>query len=256
MIAPGTLRLVYRNIKVNVDPGNMIILIGIPALYLVFFGLGVQSMLSSFSSGGGGYLAFLTPGIMGFQAVTAGLVGGSMLWADRRFGMLAQLLVGPFSRLQYLFGIILTSMVFGLAGAAVMLLGAYLLIGSLSITVFSTLLMFGIVAVGSVLFGSLMLLISAFVRSNNTYTGIQVLIVFVVNFASTVFYPLSINLPLGMRILFMINPLTYVVNLTRDAFLGIVPGGDLYQVPLLAIETIVMVVLAARAYIRSEVSFE
>jgi ABC-2 type transport system permease protein len=256
MIRPSILRLVYRNVRVNVDPGNMIILIGIPALYLVFFGLGVQSMLASFSSKGGGYLAFLTPGLMGFQAVTAGLVGGSMLWADRRFGMLAQLLVGPFSRLQYLFGIILTSMVFGLAGAAVMLLGAYLLIGSLSITLYATLVMFSIVAVGSILFGSLMLLISAFVRSNNTYTGIQVLIVFVVNFASTVFYPLSSNLPVGMRILFMINPLTYVVNLTRDAFLGTVPNIDLYQFPLLILETLVMIGLATRAYIRSEVSFE
>jgi len=256
MITPDILRLVYRNIRVNVDPGNMIILIGIPALYLVFFGLGVQSMMPSFSSEGRGYLAFLTPGIMGFQAVTAGLVGGSMLWADRRFGMLAQLLVGPFSRLQYLFGIILTSMVFGLAGAAVMLLGSYLLIGSLSITIYSTLIMFSIVAVGSILFGSLMLLISAFVRSNNTYTGIQVLIVFVVNFASTVFYPFSSSLPLGMRILFMINPLTYVVNLTRDAFLGTITNVDLYQFPLLLFETVVMIGLATRAYIRSEVSFE
>jgi ABC-2 type transport system permease protein len=256
MITPPILRLVYRNIRVNVDPGTMIILIGIPAMYLVFFGLGVQSMLSSFSSGGSGYLGFLTPGIMGFQAVTAGLVGGSMLWADRRWGMLAQLLVGPFSRLQYLFGIILTSMIFGLAGAAVMLLGAYVLIGSLSLTIHAALIMFSIVAVGSILFGSMMLLISAFVRSNNTYTGIQVLIVFVVNFASMVFYPLSSNLPLGMRILFMVNPLTYVVNLTRDVFLGTIPQTDLYQFPLLAFETIVMIALATRAYIRSEVSFE
>lgn len=254
MITPGIFRLVYRNVKVNVDPGNLIILIGIPALYLVFFGLGIQSMMSSFNPGGGGYLAFLTPGIMGFQAVTAGLVGGSMLWADRRFGMLAQLLVGPFSRLQYLFGIILTSMIFGLAGAGVMLLGSYLLVGSLALTASGTVMMFTIVGLGSILFGSLMLLISAFVRSSNTYTGIQVLIVFVVNFASTVFYPLSSSLPLGMRILFLANPLTYVVNLTRDAFLGTMPSADLYQFLLLGIETLVMIALATRAYIRSEVS--
>jgi ABC-2 type transport system permease protein len=256
MITPSIFRLVYRNIRVNVDPGNMIILIGIPALYLVFFGLGVQSMMSTFSPENGGYLAFLTPGIMGFQAVTAGLVGGSMLWADRRYGMLAQLLVGPFSRLQYLFGIIITSTVFGIAGAAVMLLGAYLLIGSLQVTMTGIIVVFSIIGVGSILFGSLMLLISAYVRSNNAYTGIQVLIVFVVNFASTVFYPLGNNLPLGMRMLFMMNPLTYVVNLARDAFVGLVPVADLYQIPLLCIETIVMIALATRAYIRSEVSFE
>ncbi|EQD38826.1 ABC transporter permease, partial [mine drainage metagenome] len=56
-----------------------------------------------------------------FQAVMAGTVGGSMLWADRRYGMLAQLLVGPFTRLQYLLGIMFTSVLFGLGGAVVML---------------------------------------------------------------------------------------------------------------------------------------
>ncbi len=110
MTAFPVFRLMYRNMRVNFDPGNLVILVGIPGLYLVFFGLGVQSMFSSAGQGNGGYLSFLTPGIMGFQAVMAGVVGGSMLWADRRYGMLAQLLVGPFSRLQYLLGIMLTSM--------------------------------------------------------------------------------------------------------------------------------------------------
>lgn len=238
------------------DPGNMIILVGIPAMYLVFFGFGVQSMLSSFNFGTGNYLPYLTPGIMGFQALMAGTVGGSMLWADRRYGMLAQPLVGPFSRLQYLLGIMFATTVFGLAGASLMLLGAYLLIGSLSITLYGSIIMFGTVTIGSILFGSLMLLISAFVKSNNSYTGIEILIIFIVNFASTVFYPVSCSLPLSMKILFMANPLTYVVNMTRDGFIGTIPTADIYQFLLLCIETVLMLALATRAYVRSEVSFE
>ena len=249
-------RLVFRNIRVNMDPGNLIILLGIPGMYLVFFGFGVQSMLSMSGPRAGSYLSFLTPGIMGFQSVMAGMVGGSMLWADRRYGMLAQLLVGPFSRLQYLLGIMLTSMVFGLAGASLMLVGAYFLLGSLSITTIGAITMFGAVAVGSIFFGSLMLLISAFVKSNNAYTGVQVLITFIVNFSSTVFYPLSSNLPLVMKILFLANPLTYVVNMTRDGFVGTIPATDMYQFLFLCVETVLALTLATRAYIRSEVSLE
>ena len=250
------LRLMYRNVLVNFDPGNLIILVGIPGLYLIFFGLGVQSMFSSSGPDHGNYLAFLTPGIMGFQAVMAGIVGGSMLWADRRYGMLAQLLMGPFSRFQYLLGIMFTTIVFGLAGAAVMLSGAYLLLGSLAISLFGALVMFGVIAVGSVFFGSLMLLISALVKSNNTYSGIQILIVFVVNFASTVFYPFSASLPFFLKILFMLNPLTYVVNLVRDGYLGALPVGDLFQLLVLSLATAGMLALATRSYIRSGLSFE
>ena len=37
---PNLLRLIYRNILVNTDPGSLVILIGLPGMYLVFFGFG------------------------------------------------------------------------------------------------------------------------------------------------------------------------------------------------------------------------
>ncbi len=252
MSTPRILRLMRRNVRVNTDPGNMIILIGIPAMYLVFFGLGFQSIASA---EGPVYLSFLTPGIMAFQAVMAGIVGGGMLWADKRFGMLAQLLVGPFSRLEYFLGIIFTTVVFGLMGALVMLAGAYAMMGSLPITMSGMLIMLGVITLGSVCFGGLMLLISAFIKSNNAYSGIQVLIVFIVNFASTVFYPLSEKIPLILRTLFLANPLTYVVDIVRDGYFGTLVTVDAYKLIVLSLATIVILGLATRAYARSGVSF-
>jgi ABC-2 type transport system permease protein len=253
--APNILKLMYRNILVNTDPGSLTILIGLPALYLVFFGFGFGALASSSPQGSSDYRSYLTPGIMAFQSVMAGTVGGSMLWADRRWGMLAQLLVGPFTRFQYLLGIMFTSLIFGLAGALVMLVAAYALFVSISLTLIGTLFMFGTIAVGSIFFGSLMLLISAMVKSNNAYNSIQILILFVVNFASTVFYPLSQGLPLPIKVLFDVNPLTYVANNVRDGYFGMLATSDLYQLALLCVETIVVLILAARAYVRSDVSF-
>ncbi len=85
MALPNLLRLIYRNIIVNTDPGSLVILVGLPGMYLVFFGFGFQSLAGG-SASGTSYLSFLTPGIMAFQVVMAGTVGGSMLWADRRWG--------------------------------------------------------------------------------------------------------------------------------------------------------------------------
>jgi len=252
MELPNLLKLIYRNIKVNTDYGTLIILMGLPALYLVFFGFGFQSLAST--GGSNSYLRFLTPGIIAFQTVMAGTVGGSMLWADRRYGMLAQLLVGPFTRLQYLLGLMLTAVVFGLAGSAVMVVGAYLLLGSISIGALGALTIVAAILVGSIFFGSLMLGISALVKSNNAYNSIQVLIIFVVNFASTVFYPLSSGLPIVLKALFMINPLTYVADVVRDGYSGTIGATDAYNMLGLFAVTAVFLYLAVRSYMRSGVS--
>ena len=252
MRAPDILRLVYRNVVVNTDYGTLIILVGLPALYLVFFGYGFQSLAAGASHS---YIDFLAPGLVSFQTVMAGIVGGSMLWADSRWVMLAQLLVGPFSRLQYLLGIMLTSVVFGFAGAAVMMVAAYLLTGSLAVTAAGALLIVAAILVGSILFGSLMLFISALVKSNNAYNSIQVLIIFIVNFASTVFYSISPAIPAPLRALFLVNPLTYLANVVRDGYMGTVTTGDLYQLLGVAAVMLALLTLAVRSYMRSGVSF-
>jgi len=255
MQAPNLLRLVYRNIVVNTDPGSLIILIGLPGMYLIFFGFGFQSLASAGGSGTA-YLSYLTPGIMAFQVVMAGTVGGSMLWADRRWGMLSQLLMGPFTRLQYLLGIMLTSVLFGLGGAAVMLAVAYALLGSVPTNAVALAVIFGSITIGSVFFGALMLYISALVKSNTAYNSIQILLIFVVNFASTVFYPLSSGLPIALRALFEVNPLTYVADAVRGAYLGNLTPTDALQMLVLVAEMVVALILATRAYMRSDVSYE
>lgn len=239
----------------NTDPASLTILLGLPAMYLIFFGFGFQSLAAG---GGAGtrYLAFLAPGIMAFQSVMAGTVAGSMLWADRRWGMLAQLLVGPFTRLEYLLGIIVTSALFGLGGAAVMLGIAVLLLGTTSLTFGGVALMFGVIAIGSLLFGALMLLIAALVKSNNAYNSIQILLIFLVSFASTVYYPLTSSLPLALRVLFIVNPLTYIADWTRGGYAASFGSNNPFEIVVLVAEMVVLLVLASRAYLRSDVSME
>jgi ABC-2 type transport system permease protein len=223
-------------------------------MYLIFFGYGFASLAAS--GGGKTYLGFLAPGMMSFQAVMAGTVGGSMLWADRRWGMLAQLLVGPFTRIEYLFGIMLTSLLWGLGGAAVMLALAAVLLGSTVGSWVGVLAIFGSIALGSIFFGSLMLLIAAYVKSNTAYNSVQILLIFMVNFASTVFYPFSSSLPAVMRALFVANPLTYIADTARNGYHGALSLTNGYEMAVLLAETVVVLVLATRAYLRSDISME
>ena len=255
MAAPNLIRLVYRNIRVNTDPGSLIILLGMPAMYLVFFGFGFQSFVSG-GHGGTSYLTFLAPGIMAFQAVMAGTLGGSMLWADRRWGMLAQLLVGPFTRAEYLFGLMLTSLLWGLGGAALMLAIAALLLGSTVASLAGGLAIFGAIALGSIFFGSMMLLLAAYLKSNTAYNSVQILLIFMVNFASTVFYGYSSVLPLALRVLFVLNPLTYIADTSRSGYNGTLGAHNGLEMIVLAAETVVFLLLAVRAYLRSDVSLE
>jgi ABC-2 type transport system permease protein len=115
---------------------------------------------------------------------------------------------------------------------------------------------FASITVGSIFFGALMLLLAALVKSNTTYNSIQILLLFVVNFASTVFYPLSSGLPLALRVLFEVNPLTYVADAVRGAYSATLTPQDAYQMLLLVAETVVVLVLATRSYMRSDVSYE
>ena len=108
----------------------------------------------------------------------------------------------------------------------------------------------------STYFGALMLFISALVKSNTAYNSVQILLIFIVNFASTVFYPLSAGLPLALKVLFEVNPLTYVADAVRGGYSGTLTTTDVYQLGILLAETIVILFLAVRSYLRSDVSYE
>jgi len=137
-----------------------------------------------------------------------------------------------------------------------MLAVAWALIGSVPTQAITLVIIFGSITVGSVFSGAVMLYLAALVKSNTAYNSIQILLIFVVNFASTVFYPLSNRLPLVLQGLFEINPLTYVSDAVRGAYTGSLTTTDGLQMVVLVVEMAVVLLLATRAYMRSDVSYE
>lgn len=250
---PNSIRLAWRNLKVNMDPGSLTVIIGLPAMYLIFMGTMFTSIVSNFQVGdvSYNYASYLSPGIIAFQTVMAGTIGGSMLWLDRRFGMFSQILSGPFTRSQYLLGIILATTAASLIGAGLMLVISVLIGGTIYVSLLGLVLVFLNLIVGAIFFCSLMLYIAAKVKSNQTYNSIQILILFIINFVSSVFYPLTSATPWPLYYASYVNPLTYVSDGIRSG-LG-VPSEILsswhpLETSILIIETIVMFIVAYRTY--------
>ncbi len=250
MRIPAFLRLTYRNIRVNMDLGTMIFMLGLPALYLLVMGTMLQNIIPgvSVNSARISYTHFLGPGIVAMQTLTAGNIGGGMLWSDRRWGMFEQLLVGPFKRTDYLLGIIMVAIVFAVAGSMIMLGLSVLISGGFVFNLLSVSLTMLSLILGTMLFSSLFLIISTVAKTMQTYNTITIALFFVLDFASSAFYPIPSTTDQVIRIISLSNPLTYIVDVTRTALIG-VPDTTTYVYALaMLVLTVSLFVLARLLY--------
>lgn len=220
-MVPAFVRLTVRNIRVNVDIGTLSFLLGLPALYFFVLGLMLQGTISSISSGSvtASYTSFLAPGIMAMQTLTAGNIGGSLLWSDRRWGMFEQLMVGPFRRSDYLLGIIFVSVFFSLGGSLIVLGFAYVVGTTINMTVLSAVYMLVALTLGAIFFASIFLIIAVLAKTMQAYNTITIVLFFLLDFASTAFVPITEGVPVFLRNLSFVNPLSAVANIVRESTL-------------------------------------
>jgi ABC-2 type transport system permease protein len=252
MKTPSFIRLAIRNIVVNTDPGTIFFMLGLPAFYFLVLGTMFQSIVPGVTVNGSvvSYTKFLAPGIIGMQALTAGNIGGSMLWSDRRWHMFEQLMVGPFRRLDYLLGILVISTVFTFGGSAIMLILAHFVSGSFILTAPSLAFTFMALILGSFLFTSVFLIIAILVRTLQTYNVLTILIYFFLDFASTAFYPITNATPVALRDISMVNPLSYITNIIRSSIDSGYVSSVLTESLILFVTTVVIMFIALRMYSR------
>jgi ABC-2 type transport system permease protein len=254
MKMPAFVRLTMRNIVVNIDPGTLIFMLGLPTLYLFVMGF----MFQGINPNGGlsvvyhgipvKYTTFLAPGIIALQAFTAGNVGGSMLWSDRRWGMFEQIMVGPFRRSEYLLGIIFVSILFSLIGSAIMIGFAFTIPVQFNISLAGIGLFILTMIVGTMLFSSLFLIISGIAKSMQAYNTITILLFFLLDFASTAFYPITNSTPEWLRVVAGVNPLSFISDILRNSFISGVDSSSLYYSGILLLAMLIFFGISLRIY--------
>src|SRR6202041_1352360 len=76
--------------------------LGQPVMYLLALGFGLGPVFQK--AGGGSYLQFMAPGVIGMTVLFSSIFSGLGLLWDRQFGFLKETLVAPVSRMQIMIG--------------------------------------------------------------------------------------------------------------------------------------------------------
>jgi len=219
--------LTYRNIVAVVDKLFLIWQILFPLVYIFVAGYAYSSLINEDEIVIGGktiaYNVFLALGMIGFNVMNSSTVAGSIIWNDKRNGMLHKLLVMPFSKLQYIASKLLTIMIMGLASAALIFLAGLPIIiaGNVTFDITSTIYLTFALIMGSIFFGSIAIIITTRLKSNEGFTVIINTVFLFFAFASSTFYP-PYGLPEPMQYAFYFNPLTYIADIIREALFSAV----------------------------------
>jgi ABC-2 type transport system permease protein len=196
------------------------------------------------------YQAFLAAGVIALAAVDSSLAGGLSYWSDRETGMMNQILVGPFRATEYILSKIITSVLLGLVGAAVLSVLAIPILFTTPISLLGFTVIFLAILIASFLFGTFAMILANLLKTEGTFSSVFNLLIIVLMFASSTFYPAEAA-PQVLQVVFLINPLTYIVDIIRFGLFSLTTPILLFEAITLVSETVI--VFAAAVYIFKKV---
>jgi ABC-2 type transport system permease protein len=231
------------------SPVQIVASLGQPLLYLLVLGFGLGPVFQK--AGGGSYLQFVAPGVVGMSILFSSIFSGAGLLWDRQFGFLKETLVAPVHRLQIMLGRTLGSatvavfqgalvmtvcLIAGFRPASVAAMPAGFLFMLLIATVFAAM---G-TAIGSVL---------------QDMQGFQLTMGFLVMpifFLSGALFPLT-NLPAVLRVLTSVDPLSYGIDGIRGALINAPHFGPTIDALVLGVAASALLAIGAWLFSRIEV---
>jgi len=257
MMITEILILTYRNLIASIDKVFLIWQIIFPIFYIFISGYAYSALLGNQGIKLGeilvSYPSFLAVGMIGFNVMNSSTVAGSIIWNDKRNGMFQQILVMPFTKIQYIISNLVTIMLMGLTSAIlILIIGLPTILGSANPTLWSIPYTLYAIIIGAIFFGSFTVIISTRLKSSEGFNVISNGIFLFFAFASSTFYPAEgISEPL--KTAFYINPLTYIVDITRAGIYSQVSNFVNLEVIIISILAIVAFSFAAVSMLRVKV---
>lgn len=248
-------RLVYRNLRANLDRLSIFFELIFPLFFIFVQGYALGGIIPPFEVGSVtlSYPLFLAAGAVTLTVINSGTNAGTQLWFDRKNGMFEQILMGPFTRAQYILSIILATLIIGIAGSLLVFALAFpVLGGGLSLTLQGQALVIAALFLGTMFFGAFAIAISVALRSSETFQIVSTFAFFVFLFTSSVFYPAS-RAPAAIQVVSFLNPLTYTTDIFRAGLFGAATPFVAIELGVLAVEAAVMFALAVVAFRRIRV---
>src|SRR5271165_7592449 len=178
---------------------------GQPLLYLLVLGFGLGPVFQK--AGGGSYLQFMAPGVIGMTVLFTSVFSGIALLWDRQFGFLKETLVAPVSRLQIMIGRTLggatVAIIQGTLILAICLIAGFRPHSWLAIPV-----AFLFVVLIAIVFAALGTAIGSTIKDMQGFQLVMNFLVMPIFFLSGALFPLA-NLPVIMAVITRLDPLTY-----------------------------------------------
>jgi ABC-2 type transport system permease protein len=250
------LRLIYRNLRANLDRASLFFELIFPLFFIFVQGFGLNGIVPPFEIGNGrvvSYSLFLAAGAVTLTVINGGTNAGTQLWFDRKNGMFEQILMGPFTRAQYILSIIFATLIIGVAGSLLVFLLAFPVLGaSFSFTLEGALTIGAALFFGTVFFGAFAIALSVALRSSETFQIVSTFAFFIFLFTSSVFFPES-TAPSPIRAVSLANPLTYTTDIFRAGLFDAMTSTVSIELSILAIEAAIMFAIAVIAFRRIRV---
>ena len=230
-----------RNIKRYLRSKSRIIgSLGMPLFFLLILGFGLNSIVN-IPGMGHDYIGFIIPGIVAMTVLFTSIFSGIQIIWDKQFGFLKETLVAPVSRLEIMLGQTL-------GGATTAFIqGLIIIVLSLSIldkipTLIGLLIAFLFMILIGLCFTALGIAIASKMEDMHGFQLIINFVIFPIFGLSGALFPLS-SLPLWLKSLALIDPLTYGVEGIRYGLLGTSQINPLLSLGVLGGFTLIIVLI-------------
>lgn len=222
--------------------------LGQPVLFLLAFGFGFGGMFSA--AGGGNYIDFLAPGIIGMAIIFSAMFAGIEVIWDRQFGFLKETLVAPVSRSSIVLGRTLGGATIALfQGVLVFIIS--IIIGFRPVSFAHLPIALLVMILMSILFTSLGTAIATRMRDMQAFPIIMNFIMMPLFFLSGSLFPLE-GLPKGLAFFVRLNPVSYAMDGLRGALTNSYHFGIGTDVLVLAIFTAIALFVAISLFKKIE----
>src|SRR5271167_2437642 len=223
--------------------------LGQPLLYLLVLGFGLGPVYQK--AGGGSYLQFMAPGIVGMAVLFTSVFSGIALLWDRQFGFLKETLVAPVARIYVMIGRTLGgATVAMLQGTLIMVV--CLIAGFRPVSLIGIPLGFAFMALIAIVFAALGTSIGSSLQDMQGFQLIMNFLVLPIFFLSGALFPLS-GLPKALALATAVDPLSYGIDGMRAVLLGITHFGVFTDVVVLAAVGAVLLVVGAYRFSKIEI---
>ena len=208
------------------DPATIVFNLVQPLFMLVLFSqVFGKAMTGTVAAQGGNYINYLMPAMLVTTGIGAALQAGLTLITDLRSGMLSRLRAMPIRQGSVLFGRATAYLLRTFVQLIVLLVAGTLLFGfSPAGGLFGTLGAVLLALLVSWTLSWLFLAIAAWVRRLEVMQGLGFFAMYPLMFASSAFVPAG-SLSAWLRVIAVVNPLTYAVNASRGLALALPAGG-------------------------------